>query len=80
MLFGLGDDANSKNNQDGTDQLMDLFGKVDQSKEGNKVKDDAIVVLEDEAVLELTGKNDSVNKAKIKNLSKEEQAILQAAK
>ena len=29
MLFGLGDDANSKNNQDGTDQLMDLFGKVD---------------------------------------------------
>ena len=65
MLFGLGDDANSKNNQDGTDQLMDLFRKVDQSKEGNKVKDDAIVVLEDEAVLELTGKNDSVNKAKM---------------
>ena len=55
---------------------MDLFNKVDNSKEVNKVKDDAIVVLEDEAVLELTGKNESVNKAKMKNLSKEEQAIL----
>ena len=38
MLFGLGDD-NSKNNLDGTNQLMDLFGKVDQSKDASKAKD-----------------------------------------